>query len=36
VLVFFFFPKMRREKELLEEYHDTDVAAHAAEIAKAG
>ena len=35
-LVFFFFPKMRREKELLQEYHDTDVAAHAAAVAKAG
>jgi DHA2 family multidrug resistance protein-like MFS transporter len=35
-LVFFFFPKMRREKELLVEYHDTDVAAHAAELAKGG
>jgi EmrB/QacA subfamily drug resistance transporter len=35
-LVFFFFPKMRREKELLVEYHDTDVAAHAAALAKAG
>jgi MFS transporter, DHA2 family, multidrug resistance protein len=34
VLVFFFFPKMRREKELLREYHDTDVAAHAARVAK--
>jgi hypothetical protein len=29
-LVFFFFPRMRREKELLEEYHETDVAAHGA------
>jgi MFS transporter, DHA2 family, multidrug resistance protein len=31
-LVFFFFPTMRREKEMLQEYHDTDVAAHAAEV----
>ena len=30
VLVFFFFPKGSREKELLEEYHDTDVTALAA------
>jgi hypothetical protein len=28
--VYFRFPKMRREKELLVEYHDTDVVAHAA------
>ena len=34
-VVFFFFPKMRREKVLLEEYHETDIAAHAAEVAKA-
>jgi DHA2 family multidrug resistance protein-like MFS transporter len=35
-LVFFFFPRMRREKELLVQYHDTDVAAHAAAAAKPG
>jgi EmrB/QacA subfamily drug resistance transporter len=35
-LVFFFFPRMRREKALLEEYHETDVAAHAAELTKGG
>jgi MFS transporter, DHA2 family, multidrug resistance protein len=35
-LVFFMFPKTRREKELLQEYHDTDVAAHAAHVASAG
>jgi MFS transporter, DHA2 family, multidrug resistance protein len=29
-LVYFMFPKMRREKKLLVEYHDTDVVAHAA------
>jgi hypothetical protein len=33
VLVFFLFPKMGREKELLEEYHDTDVAAARVESA---
>jgi EmrB/QacA subfamily drug resistance transporter len=33
-LVFFCFPKMQREKELLEEYHETDVAALAAETSR--
>lgn len=36
VLVFFFFPKGPREKELLVEYHDTGVAALAAATAASG
>jgi len=32
-LVFFLFPKMRQEKELLEQYHEIDVAARAADYA---
>jgi len=35
-VVFFLFPRKQREQELLVEYHDTDVAAHAAAVAKAG
>lgn len=34
VLVYCCFPKMQREKELLEEYHETDVAALAAATAE--
>ncbi|HEV2309969.1 MAG TPA: MFS transporter, partial [Acidimicrobiia bacterium] len=30
-LVYFVFPRARREKELLVEYHETDVAAHQQE-----
>jgi hypothetical protein len=35
-LVFFMFPRMAREKELLWEYHDTDVAAHTAALRDQG